>query len=86
MWIYDPGFHTQYSKLLKPSGLLVDDIFKFENLKISVQKISKKINSKLYLSHHNPSKIKIAKESNLSYKTKDFLYDIYKDDFEQFYN
>ena len=48
-----------------------------------VQKISKNVNSELYLFHQNSSKLKIVKENNLNYATKAFN-DFYKNDLNNF--
>jgi hypothetical protein len=74
---------TQY--LYSPAGLLlVDDVFKFEQIKASFKILSKRIGIKSKLVHAQKSSNSKSYVSKLDDDDKNFIYQLYRDDFENF--
>ena len=74
---------TQY--LYSSSGtLLVDRVFKFEQIKASFRVLSNRLKLKSKLEHAQKSSNLTSYTSKLDGDDKDFIYELYKDDFENF--
>jgi chondroitin 4-sulfotransferase 11 len=74
---------TQY--LYSSSGiLLVDRVFKFEQIKASFRVLSNRLKLKSELEHAQKSSNSTSYTSKLDGSDKDFIYKLYKKDFENF--
>jgi len=74
---------TQY--LYSSSGiLLVDRVFKFEQIKASFNVLSNRLKLKSKLEHAQKSSNSASYTSKLDGDDKDFIYELYRDDFENF--
>jgi hypothetical protein len=64
--------------------LLVDKVFKFEKLNAAFKELSKTLKLKSKLEHAQKSSNSVEYTSYLDDDDKDFIYMLYRDDFENF--
>ena len=72
MWIYDAGYHTQYSRLCYSEKQVVNT-FKFEDLQKSITEIGNHLQISLNLAHKNKSKLNLISKQNLPLEVKKFF-------------
>jgi len=81
--IYWAHAQTQFSYITNNNKIIIDDIFKFEELSKATQIISDKLQLSLKLKKHNASKHNHYREY-YDQKTKLMVYNLYKEDIEAF--
>jgi len=78
----DGVFRPQYLYVCDDKfNVLVDKVYKLENIKVAAFQISKKIDKKIIFQHYNKS---IQEDKNISNETIDIIFKLYNKDFDIF--